>query len=544
LRSRPERFFFLLVLAMATLIFFSTVHLKREGFGEVSIANPVDWSSLTALAAVASGNWHRFGPAEDGFKINLSPISIENRGSCSCYRSYPPGFLVPPYLLGRLSGREPKLTMLMGLSGVVQWITVVLLAVGIFFVAIRNEIAPLPAAALATLASGVSSYSMASLLFFQRIWWPDLVGLAFFLAGVVLETLRRSRGGGLKWDVAVGLCIGLGIFVDWLSLFLLLFVLLGRALSREGRSIANLACLIIPAGLSLTLFAWINFFENGEVTAFEVRGLIFKILERTGFQNAGEVPPLGFVFSLWDEAHRVFYPAGMVFLVMIPALLISPFLLSSKRKEAANSFFPLLILPCALHSLVFQQHYYHHGYNLLRFVFAETAALFGAAIAAMLWLRRRFPSRQRHQECIVLLALAAWTGHFGLSNWSHYQDLLAAKEGAEGSSYAVFVREHTSYEHVVFSDELTVDPDHPELSQLTAYSQKFVYPAKTPSDATRRIIEMARYSRGRVRGLKMLYLSRAGTEPPSAWRGAFSGILAEDGRYVLYEIEAGPLLGD
>lgn len=114
------------------LIFVYTIRVRSPWFGAYT-ENEHEW--LTGSTVKFARNWYREGPWNIRFAMLENPESPEfpTFDSRVPYVSYPPGTVIPIYLIGLVSRHEPGISMVMEYNLLNQWLISIILALIVFF---------------------------------------------------------------------------------------------------------------------------------------------------------------------------------------------------------------------------------------------------------------------------------------------------------------------------------------------------------------------------------------------------------------------------
>lgn len=105
----------------------------------------------TGGSAVTAANWYREGAWRLRFVMYWAPDSVEldALGAREPYISFPPGAIIPIYLMAKAARRDPTPAMVMGYSLFIHLLTTVTLGLLIYYAAIRMTLRPRVSAAFA-----------------------------------------------------------------------------------------------------------------------------------------------------------------------------------------------------------------------------------------------------------------------------------------------------------------------------------------------------------------------------------------------------------
>ena len=238
--DRRGRFHAFAVVALGLLtlpIFLYTVHLRAPWFGVLS-DHPLGHQWLTGGTVKFSRNWYREGIFHLRFAMIESPASVEfpTLKSRDPYASYPPGSVLPIYLLARVLGREPNPPMVMAYNLANHCLIAWLLGVTAYVVLLRAGIPPLNGLLFAAVCPCIELLCPAPLYFLQNVYAMDMAVILPFVVCLLLESLRPAVSNRRLSRVlaAAQWCVFFaGYLTDWLFVFVGLVIYLKRLLSGE-----------------------------------------------------------------------------------------------------------------------------------------------------------------------------------------------------------------------------------------------------------------------------------------------------------------------
>jgi len=491
----------ILLLAVILGLFSWSVAQRVRWFGEA----PVSMSGwLTAGTCVCARNWYAEGPWNLRFVMYWEPGSVEsNLESRTPYTSFPPGAIVPVYLLAKILGKEPSIRMVMAYNLFSHFCIALLLGLLTFFTTRRLGFQRGVSCLFALIPAILYLWFPVAFYEHEMGYFSDQAIMPLFALYALLEVHRTAPDAGrraryLAW--AQGLIAFCGVLTDWLFILVLFCAYLIRLFRGEfGRSIPRVlgrsTLFAMPVFLALLLFA----LQLHHLNAFPK--LSERFWKRTGFveqkytaKNGQRetIPPWKNLITFplksnfWKRHIRDGFgglgkPLILGSTLVAAALLITLALLRFTGKPAppalvfsAQLSF-LMLAPCLFYLHVFKEHcsFMLHSFTALKF--ALPLALLPLAVfpACLLSLFRRSWLHWGGAGAAVLLACG----------WAYSLDTVRKTSFPERPKDYIpignFIAAHTDYFDVVFSPDHSI-ADRPP--QNTAYSKKLVYKLASPKD--------------------------------------------------------------
>ncbi len=495
---------------------------RRASFGVLE-GRPHEW--LTGSTVKFTKNWFHEGAWNLRFAMLENPRSIEfpDLKSREPYVSYPVGCLLPVYATSLLLKQPPSAALVMAIDLGNQ-----LLGALAVFAIVWLALKDLGIAMGPRLVFGALAYLMyvglpGPMYWFQNVYFSDQAILLPVLLSVLCEVVLDG-GGSPGWLVAQSLVVGWGAFTDWLMVPVGATLLAKKLVTcwlplDRGQKLARSVLFLLPSFLGVTLFL-------AQVASLQGFGaLAGKFLNRAGLATS-----TNFHFSqLYTRFWKTYLPANFggaaPWLLVLSVVTLGVLYFLYKRRGAPGdapaeklvrlSF--LLVFPPLLHSLVFWQHTVDHSFTPLRFLPAFVCLPF---VFVPLLVMRRFGAARRESSVLMIVAVAAGliylaSGHFRL------EDLKRARR-PELASIGTSLQEDARFEDVLFSPDLEVPANPPEL---LSYSMKRVYKLGTPAELALYVPYLP--ARARIRVVLL-------SEPQGEWRNFLAGVPPTERRGLLY----------
>lgn len=476
-----------LFLVLAAL-FYPSLRMRENTFGTVAVTPLVSdpsYRSLTTLSTNMAHNWHRVSPWRSNFILQLNPATVESPIG-SPYTSYPPGFLIPAFVASKLLMKPPTVGFMMGLSLAYQLLLAFLMGLLALHLLGASGFSGWAALLPAVAAGALVIYLPSGLLFFQSVWWPDLVGTLPFAAVIFLEITRRR--GKLQLFV-----LALGLLTDWLCYPLAAALLarrwwVGELRDSRGKPGQSIGVLVAPP-LAFAFYLWFVWATSN------LQQQVEKTLSRIGVGSPAEETLLVRMGLFWNELQTNQF--GWVGMALLTALAAFALLRAWRplRSSMVDCAF-LVITPIAAHWMLLSQHYGTHPYNGIKFVipFALLAPILAAGLA-----RARLP-----KAIAALLVPAAAAGYL-VYTFPLFEGVWAQNVSVKPEIYeqATYVREHAGlYRQVVFSPDLVIEPTA-NISLPSSVNQEAYALAQREVHAAKSVEDIRAFIRGRQETRKL-----------------------------------------
>jgi hypothetical protein len=534
LNSKDVHFFAVIgLILIATTIFSYTVFERKQWFGVYSGENH-DW--LTASTLIFSDNWYREGAWNLRFGMYDNPASPEftTQLSRAPYLSYPPGAVIPVYMISMLSQHEPSVSMVMSYNLFNHLVITILLALTVYYflrsLKLRAEIA-FPFAVIPIL---LELFLPSPFYYHQNSFFSDQAVILPFVIVVFLEVLRTDATGRLRKviDLLQGLVFFYGVFTDWFFVFVAFVFYLNRLLSGEigfrdrkefFRGTFKFAVWpflgLALFGIHMTIFMWGNL-----GSAFDY--LQNKYFVRAGMDSYDKTTKWEYFQQVKGHIVQGYGSVGMIILYITLIFVVSTgfYLLIRKLKKSSVSSEArriaqlafIIVVPCILQLYVFINHSAIHSFSVLKLSVVIAVVPFVLLPVFLVILSRDLKMRinSSHAMIFVMLPAILLTGLYVA--WVHpgYKEFFAEKN-QYWYRLAAATTSHTGANDIVFSPEMYV-PDRPP--QPLSLTMKRMYQIKAIDEIGEKIKDSQGYYR------VVLLFSRP-PEPGSYW---YPAVLAAD----------------
>lgn len=481
MHSRRKILAHALLLIFCSALFWHTVNLRRETFGQLDGPGDGGWRSLTRLSQTFADNWYSEGIWRLRLSLVNSPYSVELRSWRDVYLSYPPGFVLPIYLLSELRQSPPTAELVMQYSLFNHWAVSAAAASVVFFLSIELGASLALAFLLGLGASAQMLYLLGPFFWYQHTWFADIASPLLFLLIVMVDCLAfylQKRISGLLYFL-----LALAIFTDWLNLVLLAFLLLFRAFESHSfwekdflnrkRLLYFFAC----GGPLVLYFAW-------QTLQFNVPAILLERISTRGSFDFANLSGNFFQDLRIQYGVIGFYSIGTT-AVMVAYGFFYYLRRGWKRREEwlALRFSALVLFPILAHMFLLQSHYGQHPYNGLKF--SLIVSLLPFFILPLLFLKWARVSRW---YVFPLLCLALINTYFSHRNWGSAKDGMVSATPQQ-ERICRFLSENSRYEDVMFSPDFMISgPELYSNKQMLQFPymangcRKTVYGASLPAE--------------------------------------------------------------
>ncbi|MFH1114848.1 MAG: hypothetical protein V1792_13115 [Pseudomonadota bacterium] len=513
-----------LTLCVVSLWIFShTVTIRAPWFGTLAESHHQYLSAHTVLDAKS---WYREGPWNLFFGSFSHPGSIEfpTLESRGFYPSYPPGYILPIYLTGLITGNEPNVSTLMNYNLANHLFIALILSLTVFVFMRQMDIGTSASVALSLSPIVMELLLPGPLYWHQPTFFADQAVLLPFALFIFLEVVRDSLEPGTRSRTLLGVCQGLvlfyGFLTDWLFVFVSLVVYAKRLSEGEmGRSPYSFVCGSLKywsgALVALSLFAAQLFMLGGFSTLFRKflwRASVFKTeipLDRNPLKtydffdvfwghhipyNFGEPAP----YILW---------ASLILLSVISFILVHGRYIRGEppplKVRKTLNLISMFLVPCFLQIYFLKQHSLIHLFSALKFSLPMAVVPF-VLIPVLAWVFLESKSGQIHAlrngpmgvrrrvalGCIALFPVILAVLYVQAQH-PRYPSLFP-KPNKAFDIVGPFIDQNTGWSDVVFSPHSEV-PERPQ--EWLSYTMKRIYRIGSVNDLY-----------GRIRGLQGDYV--------------------------------------
>lgn len=482
--------------AVVTVMFAASVNMRSEYKDYVSLDHH---NHLTATSVVFTNFWLDDGIFHDRFAMMANPDSVEfsDLKDRSFYDSYPPGCIVPLYIMAKLSGKnEISFGFVQRWDLFNQYAVTLLLAFLVYLLFLRLKTNPYIAFAAAIIPAAVNLFMPGPFYFFHSVYFADQAVILLFVLAVFLEFLRfdcKNPKMLRALDIAGAVVIFAGILTDYLFLCVIAVIYVKRLALREislksfGGWLKDSLKFAAPAIIAAALFV-LQLAVNGPVR------IINMFFFRTGVNDtSGWTEHFERVF--WKEHIVSAYGSNADIIIklslVIVALMAAAYFIIKKMRKTENKNIVLLlssaaviILPCFMQVYLLKNHSAIHDFSTLKFSVVMSVVPYVIIPAAVIEFARllkggKLPYTLIHGIAAVVFAasVCVFTGVTHAKNAQSY----FPEPSEEVVKVGKFIRENTDYNDVVFSDNYEIFDANDYPARL-ALAKKRIYKTEKISD--------------------------------------------------------------
>lgn len=376
----------LLLFGLTFSIFHYTDEIRAPWFGVLSYSDQWETGSTIIFAT----NWYHEGPVNLKFAMLEYPPSIEYQtiSSRSPYTSYPPGAVIPIYLISKLEGHEPNASTVMGYNLLNQFFVAFFLGLTVlFFFYKQMKVDILNSFLFSTIPILLISLLPGPLYWFQNVYFSDQAVILPFVLYIFLELLRDGMvGKNLKiLDIIQNLVLFFGFLTDWLFVFIALTVYFKRVIDGEIEFSTHISFDNLYRFIKQSLRYW--FVPIIAVALYVIQvvilGNIGRTLSRFLYQsgtsqngalqlNNGLNTFFGYIFKYYGDIGFYLLVASVVIYVSV----IVYFAVKNLQKQKIDDFIrvkkilyliSMFLIPCILQVMVFRTHSLENDFSVLKF---------------------------------------------------------------------------------------------------------------------------------------------------------------------------------
>lgn len=488
---------------LVSALFIYTLYIRKPWFTSLLADTSTEMGGhhqwLTASSVKFVRNWYAENPFKIFFSLLGNPSSIEfsSLQDREPYISYPPGAILPIYLISILTVKEPDVLMISSFNLLNHYLIALILTI-ISFILLRKSGLSTYVSFIFSLIPGLLELLLPPPLYWhQKVYFSDQAVILPYAFLILLELLKDSTNGiKTKRNLAIiqSITIIYGTLTDWLFVFLMIFLYLKRLIMNQlghfGKKFFLKSFLFWwPVATSIAFYFIQVFYLQKGLTP-----LVDKLLFRTGISRGNEVNAQAFNQGFWINIVKEGYGDFGLWTIMISLVLFLSFglyliyqLIWGKKKIAKHHIMLVLYgmlftIPIFFQIYFFRNHSYIHDFSALKISlfmatvpFVINPAILLISIFTIPSIKNSYKQIISHSAAIFILAVAILYVFNVHPRFKKFYPMPNPTVQIIGES----VRGCTKFEDVVFSSEIEIPKDPPHM---LSYSMKRVYAANSLED--------------------------------------------------------------
>ena len=500
--SKNKTVFCLLVILLFTSFFFARSVTVREQWIVPTFMSLQNYyqrhRDVTAFHLGFVNNWLKEDPVSLRFGLYMYPASVEmpTLDKRNFYASYPPGLILPIYLLFKAldsagifpdiyEKRGAQLLLLNLYNYLMHFLLVLTLCCLVFFICIKLNFDRLNSLLLAIIPAIVQFHNANSLYHHHAFYNMESAVMLPFALYVFLEFLRISYAYPRILQVVKvlqPLLMFYGVLTDWFFIFVIITVYTMRLIRKEIALPASLYSLLQWIKHGFLFFApalaaiavWIYqikyYLQNighanlatATISAREMT-LFDKFMKRVGLTEGIDSYFSYFKTTFITHINNGYGLAGLliIFATFWTLTRCQKFMKNrSISISQAATVYLIFLIPCIAHNLFFIEHSHDHIYSSLKFSLALSLAFVLLPVFVLQMTRKDhlLPALQiitsgRNISLVSIVSLSSSL----LYGYAQIHNKYPVTKMFSNPDYGLvlvgnFVKKNTSYRDVVFSD--------------------------------------------------------------------------------------------
>lgn len=477
--------YILVILAVALAVFASTVKDRAYWRGQMA---DVHHQLITAEIVKFSSNWYAENPFDLKFGLLGLPKSIETPTiqERQPYISYPPGAVLPIYVVAKIFNHEPTVYLVHDYNLLNHFLIGIVLAFMAFGIARGFKLSKVNATILAIIPLLLSYLLPGPMYFFQNVYFTDTAVILPALLLLMTEGWRyfKQVSSSNRWILtAQALLLFYGTLTDWYFVFLALGIFLLRIINGEYKTVWKFLQKSLaywaPVVVALGLFFLQVISLNGNQ---ELGGRFAARMSET----CAQYPQTTMNNTYWQRyipESFGYFSLGLLWLSFIISLAALIYMIYKRVKKqplsmqfsAATSLLFLLVAVPFVRLYTLRCHSIFHDFTTMLFVGA--IGLVPLIILPLLLIEQNiikgssFSLKITGKKIVIgalptILLILAFT--YAFSEHQRFKDHFPEIK-PNYSLYGEFIRNNTAYESIVFS---------PDYEARALPSQQIIYTKK------------------------------------------------------------------
>lgn len=512
-KEQKKKLFYIFCIALiTTTVFIYSVEIREPWYGELYGDNH-QWLSGSTLKF--ADYWYQEGPENLYWGMIENPNSIEFSTllSRNPYPSYPPGVVVPIYVISKILNEEPNPSILMGYNLFNHFLIAFFMSLLVFIFLSRNlGYDSVISFLFALIPIFLELLWPAPLYWHQNVFFSDQAIILPFVLMVFLEILRfDSSEINLKYiNLLQGILIFIGFLTDWFFVFITVTIFVKRILSGEIQLLNRIPYIDnkflkksfmfwAPGILAMILF----------IVQLNVLGVLWelpaKFYMRTGVTNLHLASSRN-VFNVFiSDIDRAYGQLAeiVLFITIFVLIILSVMFIYKKLKNYKPNLkikkilclLWIVYLPCLTQFFLLKSHSVVHEFSVLKFSFpiAISFVLIPILICLTFLDFRKVKSKFINERkllimfLIVSLLLMSYSTAQNNPDRLKFFDLGPSYAQAGYDSLGDSIKYKTGYNDILFSPDFEI-PENPP--QALYYSKKRVYKINSTNEIRKKITDL------------------------------------------------------
>lgn len=466
------------------LIIFISVIFMALAFRSV----PVDLQNsdnynedLTAFSLNVVNNWLIDGIITDNFVMHsdFASVEFENNHNRNVYISYPPGSLVPLYLIAKVAGKkEISIGFVKRFVQCQYYLSIFLLGL-LFYICLKilEVKSRLLITALPVMLSSLWAFLPLNFYYMRNIYFADqaviLLSIIFFLIEIMLHYEKFLKHNVLL-QILSSIVLFVGILTDYYFFCIGFVAFCFRIISNFEkypdktilyRLFSSTWPMIVSTIIAVGLFiGQLLIVPDG----FDL--LIITFLMRTS--SGTEFGGLKALINNFNNDFSVFF---LPFLIVVTIIcLIFPLIRNkySNEKQMIIRWLSIIILSTVLHTIILREHTIIHEFSMLKYNLVVVFIVFAFLCWVYVNYKTNADGRMKIFLSIALTLIFCLILYCLVSLQSYNQYYYNQRMLKQDHSVAQFIRANTNYYDVVYSPDYEINWNPP---QDLAISKKRIY---------------------------------------------------------------------
>lgn len=349
---------FLIIISINIILFKYSLYLRKDNFGKLYGG---DHHFLTGSTIKFTKNWYYEGPKNIYFAMLENPKSIEFKTLQDRlpYVSYPPGAIIPIYLISIILKQEPSTNIVMSYNLFNHFFISLTLSLISYFLIRSLNISNFFSVFFSLIPIILSLFTVGPFYFLQNIYFSDQAVILPILLVILLEIINdKYKKSYINYIQFIFLTYA--TFTDWYAYFLILGLLIKKIFIDKNYK--PIFLLVISGLIPIFFLIW----QILKLQAFSI--LIERFITRTGFGNTLD-DKKSFFITFWLSHFRINFGEIGVFLFFNSVIYLCLLFYFFKIKNKIFFYYLSLFLFLPLVQIYFfKNHSIVHDFSTLKFI--------------------------------------------------------------------------------------------------------------------------------------------------------------------------------